>query len=161
MCAVIIGLTLALLSTLLRATLYNNREIPLNRKYYGLMCLSLAGSIFGVIGFFQLAQTAIDTSGVDYSQILTVLSLLAAAIVTGFFTFTFTEAASDELLMPSAISACFTILFYLAFAAISFYMGKSSHIHNAPYAMFVVPTIMWVLLVANSLYDFWDYRDGE
>ena len=97
----------------------------------------------------------------DYSQILTVLSLLAAAIITGFFTFTFTEAAPDKHLMPSAISSCFVVLFYLVFAAISFYMGKSGHIHNAPYATCVVPMIMWVLLVANVVYDFWDYRDGE
>jgi len=160
MCAVIFGLALALLSTILRATLYKNRKIPLNRKYYLLLCLSLVGGIVGAIGFFQLAQTPIDTSAVDYSQILTVLSLLAAAIVTGFFTFTFTEAADDEILFPSAISGCFVILFYLVFAAICFFMGKSGHIHNAPYAIIIVPTIMWLLLIANTLYDFWDYRDG-
>lgn len=160
MCAVIVGLILALISTILRATLYKNRKIPIDAKSYTILCLSLLGGIIGAIGFFQLAQTPIDTSGVDYSQILTVLSLLAAAIVTGFFTFTFTEAADDELLLPSAISGCFVVLFYLVFAAISFYMGKSSHIHNAQYATSIVPSIMWVLLVANSLYDFWDYRDG-
>ncbi len=152
------GLILALLSSILRAVKYKVRETPMNLQYYWLLSLSLIGSIVGAFGFSQLAQTSIDPSSVDYSQILTVLSLLAAAIITGFFTFTFTEAASDERLIPTAISCCFVVLFYLVFAAISFYMGKSSNIHNAPYARFFVIAIMWVLLVANHLYDFWDYR---
>jgi hypothetical protein len=159
MCAVGTGILLALLSMVLRATLYPGREISLDRKYYALLCISLTGSVFGLLGFFHLSQEPIDSSGIDYSQILTVLSLLAAAIITGYFTFTYTEAASDERLLPSAISACFVLLFYLVFGALSFYMGKSAHIHNAPYSAYIGSAIMWVLLVANALCDFWDYRD--
>jgi hypothetical protein len=154
------GFLLALCSTILRAILYNKKNFEMDRKYYSLLLLSLIGSVLGYIGFFQLAQSPIDASGLDYSQILTVLSLLAAAIVTGFFAFTFTEAADDEIQITTAILICFVVLFYLVFAAISFYSGKSANIHNAPYAMSIIPTIMWVLLVANALFDFWDYRDG-
>ena len=55
MCAVAIGLIFALLSIILRGVLYKDRKIPLSRKYYRLLCLSLAGSIIGALGFFQLA----------------------------------------------------------------------------------------------------------
>ncbi len=39
--------------------------------------------------------------------------------------------------------------------------GKSSNIHNAPHAITIGPMIMWLLLVATALYDFWDYRESE
>lgn len=162
MCLIAFALSLSLISIILRPIVYKSRSIPLNKYYYFILGISLIGTIAGLAGFKQLSEASVDKdSGIDYSQILTVLSLLAAAVITGFFTFSYTEAASDEWFLPSAISACFSILFYVIFGALSFYMGKSSHVHNAPYANFIGSVVMWMLLVVNALFDFWDYRDGS
>ena len=100
-------------------------------------------------------------NAVDYSQILTVLSLLATGIITGFFTFTFQDAAHDERWLATAISICFALLFYTVFGALSLYVGRSAHIRAAEYAASLLPLLMCLLLLANALYDFWDYRDGD
>jgi hypothetical protein len=155
---VLIGLILGFGSVILRTILFTSRKITLDKKYYGLIGLSLLGSAVGSWGYHDLISGNVDTA-TDYSQILSVLSLLAAGIITGFFTFTFTHAAEDERVLASAISACFVLLFYIVFAALSFYMGKSPHIHRAAYSNIVGPLIMWLLLVANTLFDFWDYRE--
>jgi hypothetical protein len=157
---VIAGFCLSLLAVLLRAFLYQTRDIKLGRKYYILLLLSVLGTIFAGVGLLQLTHVEIN-EGVDYSHILTVLSLLAAGIITGYFTFTYQDAAEDERFLPTAISICFVLLFYLVFAAISFYMGKSKQIHSAEGAIILGPVIMWALLLANAFYDFWDYREAS
>ncbi|HKO99668.1 MAG TPA: hypothetical protein VJU86_22005 [Pyrinomonadaceae bacterium] len=152
------GFALSLIAVLLRLR-YGTRRIALNYKYYSLLCLSILGSILAFIGFLQLSRTPINQN-VEYAQILSILSLLAAGIITGYFTFTYEQAASDELLFPTAYSTCFALLFYFVFSLISFYMGKSKHVHSTEAANIVVPIIMWVILLANAFRDFWDYRKG-
>lgn len=82
---VALGLALNITSIVLRAVLYDGRKIKLELKYYGIMGISLLGTFSGLFGFLALSNGEIDSSKNDYSQILTILSLLAAAIVTGFF----------------------------------------------------------------------------
>jgi hypothetical protein len=156
MLLVALGFGLSVIAVLLRLT-YRTRKIKLDYKYYILLLISVIGTFLAYLGFRQLAAVAVNEM-VDYSQILTVLSLLAAAIITGYFTFTYEQSAADELFLPTALSTSFVLLFYLVFGSISFYMGKSKQIHTTEGANTVGPLIMWVLLVANSFHDFWDYR---
>lgn len=154
---VIIGFSLAFLAIILRAVILQTRKTKLDLKYYAFLSLSVIGSVIAGFGFSQLAQTEVNEN-FDYSQILTVISLLAAGIITGNFTFTYEEMAEDEIFITTLISICFTFLFYFVFAAISFYMGKSKQIHSVEGAVLIGPIIMWALLLANALYDFWDFR---
>ena len=155
---VVFGFLLSLVAVLLRLV-YGTRRIPLDGKYYGLLLISVIGTFLAYLGFRELASVAVNES-VDYSQILTVLSLLAAGIITGYFTFTYEQSAADERFLLSLLSTCFALLFYLTFGSISFYMGKSKQIHSTEGANTVGPLIMWALLLANSFHDFWDYRKG-
>ena len=159
----LLGLVFSLFSIIWRSIRYKDGKVAPNDRFYWLWLMGLAtvGCILGTIGFFLIVQTSIDSSGVDYSQILTVLSLLAAAVVVGWFTFTYAQALEDEAQITTAISCCFFILFYIIFAAISFYMGRSSHVHKAPYTTCIVPIIMGLLLLTNTLFDFWDYRKSS
>ena len=127
--------------------------------YGSLICLSLIGSVCGLVGFLDLSSLPVDTQSTDYSQILTVLSLLATAVISGFFAWSFTDSVVEEIWLVTAVSACFYVLFYLLFGAISFYIGKSPSIHNAQYATTISAVIMWLILVVNVLLDFWDYLD--
>jgi hypothetical protein len=156
MLLVALGFGLSVVAVLLRLT-YGTRRIKLNLKYYTLLLISITGTFLAYLGFKRLAAVAVNEA-VDYSQILTVLSLLAAAIITGYFTFTYEQSAADERFLPTALSTLFVLLFYLVFGSISFYMGKSKQIHTTEGANTVGPLIMWVLLLANSFHDFWDYR---
>lgn len=156
MLLVAFGFALSLLAVLLRLR-YKTRKIVLDRKYYLLLALSVAGTVLAFIGFLLLARVPVNET-VDYSQILTVLSLLAAGIITGYFTFTYEQSAGDELALTTALSSGFAFLFYFTFGSISFYMGKSKQIHSTECANIIGPVIMWVLLLANSFHDFWDYR---
>jgi len=164
---VALGCLLAVGSLIGRAVIFNGRAMPLSRKFYALLACSLAGSLLAFRGFYELANSCpvptlpTPANTADYSQILTVLSLLAAGIVTGFFTFTFQDAANDERWIATAISVCFAVLFYAVFGALSIYIGLSPHVRASEHATIILPPIMWLLLAANVLYDFWDYRDGE
>ena len=156
---VIFGGVLSLLAIIMRPCIFKNRRQTKQNEYWYLMALSIAGNFLGLFGFYQLATGSISTNSDDYSQILTVLSLLATAVITGFFAWSFTEAGTDEVPVTTAISACFTSLFYILFFALSFYIGKSGNTHNAEYAAFISSSIMFLILVVNTLLDFWDYRD--
>jgi len=160
MLLVAFGFALSLLAVLWRLT-YRTRYIDLDFKYYFLLLVSVLGTFLAFLGFRELASGAINETNLDYSQILTVLSLLAAGIITGYFTFTYEQSAEDERPLTTALSSGFAFLFYFTFASISFYMGKSKQIHGAEGANIVGPIIMWVLLLANSLHDFWDYRKAQ
>lgn len=156
MLLVVLGFGLSLTAVLLRLT-YGTRKIKLDYWYYSLLLVSVVGTLVAYLGFRELASVVVNEA-VDYSQILTVLSLLAAGIITGYFTFTYEQSAADERFLPTALSTLFALLFYLTFGSISFYMGKSKQIHSTEGANTVGPIIMWVLLLANSFHDFWDYR---
>lgn len=157
---VMLGFVLTSLGILLREGLYKTREIPMTRKYGGLLGLCIGGSVAALLGFFQLASTSAN-SNTDYSQMLTILSILAAGITTGYFTFSYGDVGEDEHILATAIALVFVALFYLTFAAISFYMGKSEIIHSTEGANLIGPLIMWLILMGNVLYDFWDYREVD
>jgi hypothetical protein len=165
MILIVVGCILGITALMGRAIAFEGRSIELGRRFYLLLAVSVIGTLLAFKGLYDLANATpvptlpLPSNAVDYSQILTVLSLLAAGIVTGYFTFTFQEAADDECWLATAISACFVILFYSVFGALSLYIGKSAHIRASEHASTLLPFIMWLLLLANALYDFWDYRD--
>jgi cytochrome bd-type quinol oxidase subunit 2 len=152
---VALGFVLSLVAFILRG-LKARTEWNLDWKYYRLLALSVFGSVLAFIGFLLFSHGTPDT--VDYSQILTVFSLLASGMIAGYFSFTFEQAADDEQFFPFALSTCFILLFYLVFAAISFYIGKSSRIQSIEGANIIAPVIMGMLLLAISVREFWDYR---
>ena len=152
---VALGFALSLVAFILRG-LRPRRNWGLDRQYYGLLGLSVFGSVLAFIGFLRFSHGTPNTG--DYSQFLTVLALLASGIISGYFNFTFDQAAEDEKFFPSALSICFILLFYLVFTAISFYIGKSNKIHDVEGANIIAPLIMLILLVAIAVREFWDYR---
>jgi len=157
MCCLVIGLILQLLTVVIRAIAYKNQQFTFNWRYYLLAGCSFIGCVFGGVGFYILAQ-ATAQPGVDYGIILTVLALLSAGIISGFFTFSYQEADKNDEYFPNFICFGFILLFYLLFGAVSFYIGKSEQIHKAEYASTIVPVIMALILAVNSLFDFWDYN---
>jgi hypothetical protein len=137
------------------------REIELKWKYGLCIGLSLLGTVPAAIGFYLvIGETPIHPKQ-DYSQILGILSLLAAGTITGFFTFSYQNVRKDEVALPTFLSVSFATMFYLIFSGICLYMGKSESIHNVEAAAQYVPAIMWLLLLANVMYDFLDYRTNE
>ncbi len=155
---VIIGGFLAVAGIMCRFAFFlESRDIPFTWKYYLCIGLSFLGTIPATVGFYLLTQIPVNSIQ-DYSQILTVLSILATGIITAFFTFSYANLKGDEVALPTLLSVCFVILFYFVFFAISFYIGKSKLIHNNENVEVFVPWIMWILLVANMMYDFMDYR---
>jgi hypothetical protein len=155
---VALGFVLSLAAFLLRAS-KRRTGWNLNFKYYRLLILSVVGSVFAFVGFLRFSHGTVND--VDYSQILTVFSLLASGMIAGYFSFTFEQAADDERFFPFALSTCFILLFYLVFAAISFYMGKSRRIQSIEGANIIAPVIMGMLLLAISVREFWDYRKAQ
>jgi hypothetical protein len=163
MVLVLAGMFFAVLAIVMRAIVFRkSRRIEFGWQYYLLLMSALFGTMLGAAGFYMLTGTSINagttSSAVDYSQILGILSLLTAGITAGFFSFSYNNTDTEEIVLPTILSVSFTVLFYLLFAAISFYMGKSKFVHNVEYADVFGPLIMWFLLVANMAYDFLDYR---
>ncbi len=157
MCWLSIGFVLQFAAILIRAIVYRNQYFVMNWKYTLLTLLSIVGCVLAFLGFSTFAHAPAQI-GVDYSVILTVLSLISAGIIAGFFSFTYQEAGKNDKYFPNLISAVFALLFYLLFGAVSFYIGKSEQIHKVEYASTIVPVIMALILAANSLFDFWDYN---
>lgn len=151
------GFGLCLSVLLIRAIIYKKDESEW-KCYYCFLALCIVASFIAFLGFNKLASAPTGT-GADYSSVLTILSLLAAGIIAGFFVFSHTERAHNEKFFPNAIAICFMGLFYLLFGAVSFYIGKSEDIHIAERITILIPFIMWVILVVNTLFDFWDYRE--
>ena len=160
MCWLLLGFILQLLAVAIRATVYRNQHFTLSWSYAFLTILSIIGCVFAFVGFTIFAHAAVHP-GVDYGIILTVLALLSAGIIAGFFTFSYQEAGNNDKCFPNFISIGFTLLFYLLFGAVSFYIGKSEQIHKVEYASTIVPIIMALILAVNSLFDFWDYNIEE
>ena len=150
------GFIIQSVAVVIRAKLYNNRRFHLDKKYACLTSFSIIGCLFALIGFFLLSH-ADAHCGVDYNIILTVLALLSAGIISGFFTFSYQYSGDNDRWFPNLISVGFSLLFYLLFGAVSFYTGKSQNIHSIEYASTIVPIIMAIILVVNTLFDFWDY----
>ena len=161
---ILLAFAFALCSTafLIRAYSFPTREVELrgDGRYWFLIVLSLIGSSIAFFGFRELANAPANASA-DYTSVLTILSLLAAGVIAGYYGFTFWEAAEDEYAVSNAISIGFTLLFYFLFGAVSFYMGKSENIHSAENIATIFPLIMSLILAVNAVYDFWDYRKEE
>ena len=140
-----------------RRFLYKTQKEAQRPSFWWLMYVSLLGNILGAVAFYQLSTLPV-VEGFDYSKILTVLSLLAAAVIAGFLAWSFMDAAKDEIMITTFISICFTSLFYALFFALSFYIGKSKYTHYAEFAPLICSLIMWIIMMVNTLIDFWDYR---
>jgi len=152
------GFGLCLVVLVVRARMYDNKEPELNWKYYyTFLTLCIVATFIAFLGFNILASGPAGPEA-DYSSVLTILSMLAAGTVAGFFVFSHGEKGHRERFFPNAIAICFMGLFYLLFAGVAFYIGKSASVHAAERASVLVPFIMWVILVVNTLFDFWDYR---
>lgn len=99
----------------------------------------------------------------NYSSVLTILSLLAAGVIAGKFAFSHHEVASDERPLATALSILIVLLFYVLFGAVAYYSGISDGVSTAPLVEFLIPSIMGIVLISNTLHDYWDYleRDEE
>src|SRR5262245_58547904 len=127
---VLIGLLLQVITLILRMYFFSgNRNITFNWQYYLCIGLSFAGTFPAAVGFYLLTQGPINNAQ-DYSQILTVVSLLAASLITGFFSFSYQNTRKDEWFLPTMTSICFVGLFYLVFFLLSFFLGASKLTHN-------------------------------
>ena len=156
---VIIGCLITIGIIIARAIVFKSRVIKFDLKYRLLFWGSLIGPIAAAIGSYMLIKTPISSNKeADYSLILTVVSLLATGVITGFFTFRYQNVDSDERVSPTALSCFFAALFYTVFGLISFYLGKSKVTHNLEGVEIWIPAILWMLLSANVIYEFLDYR---
>ncbi len=154
----LLGFMLCLAAVAVRAERYPDRCVrELRPRYSSLLILSLIGNSIAFFGFRSLVS-APGSSGADYSTVLSILSLLATGVITGNFVFSYRKQAEDEAFLVNLISIWFMALFYLLFGAISFYMGQDHKVHGAPGIAMIAPLIMSMILVANALFDFWDYR---
>ena len=160
MSLLIIAGIVSVTSIILRAMLHKTRNFDYGLKDWLILGLSIIGNIIALFGFFNLS-TGPANPCVDYSSVLTILSLLSAGVIAGNFTFSYQEAAADERLLPNLISACFTILFLFLFGSVSFYMGKSAQVSRAEGIAMLGPTIMFLILITNTIFDFWDYREVD
>ncbi|MFN5027956.1 MAG: hypothetical protein ACK5D9_02310 [Burkholderiales bacterium] len=88
---IIVGVLTSISALAIRAQTFPSRRILLASRYWILLIQSLLGTCLACVGFYQLATVLpapvlpVSTNMPDYGQVLTVLSLLATAIVTGFF----------------------------------------------------------------------------
>jgi len=135
------------------------RETTLgSAHFWGPLVVCVIANIIAYWGFWTLASGPADES-VNYGSILSVLSLLSAGVIAGNFAFTHQEAASDETVIVTIIASCLISLFYMLFASVCFYSGKSIDIQSAPGAAVLIPTIVFVILLVNTFYEFWDFRE--
>jgi len=155
---VINGFLLALTAISLRAALFPGRKVTDCRLYFGLKVLAIFSTVIAGLGFSCMAHAPADVSGADYSQVLSLLGVLAAAALIGFFTY---KSSGTGAIGQTVASASFMGLFYLLFGAISFYLGMSTSMHQASGMGSLLPFIMWVFLVVNVLLDFADYPAAE
>jgi hypothetical protein len=160
---VLIGCLFGVLAVVLRAIVFrkDGRKITFGWWYYLLITMAMFGTVLAALGFFLLISDLPNAGKTvpAYSSAIGILSILAAGVTAGFFSFTYNNVGEKEIVLPTLISACFVIMFYLVFGAISFYMGRDKGIHDIEYITPLGTIIMWMLLAANVAYDFLDYRD--
>jgi hypothetical protein len=165
---VLVGCLFGVLAIVLRAFVFkkDGRKIQFEKAsskwwYYLLITMAMFGTALAALGFFLLISDTPNTSKIapSYSSAIGILSILAAGVTAGFFSFTYNNVGGEEVALPTLISVCFVIMFYLVFGAISFYMGRDKGIHDIEFITPLGTIIMWLLLAANVGYDFLDYRD--
>jgi hypothetical protein len=157
MCLVIIAAIIYMITLIMRA-LFCEREITLSSpKFLAPLIVCMLANLIAYFGFLSMASGPPNIN-VDYGSILSVLSLLSAGVIAGNFAFTHQEAAEDEAVIVTILAIFFILLFYLLFAGVCFYAGKSVDIQNATGAAILIPTIVFVILLVNTLFEYWDYR---
>jgi len=157
-----LGALVSLISLYVRCK-FKRPEADENRKFRNCLLGSLASVILAAVGLIMLLQG--DTvCGKDNSTILNVLALLSAGVISGFFGFSYEKANTQgsgasklKALLPDLLSICFTMLFFLLFGSICYYMGQSQEVHETNGIYLLVPSIMVMILLGNVLFDYWDY----
>ena len=155
-----LGLIISLIVLILRACIIP-RPIRTNRQRQCFKVL-LSYSVFAVavasIGFILLAKGP-DEGHSNDTSILTILALLSVGIIAGFFEFSYRMTHTERLhrFLSNAVAICFNVLFYLLFGAVSYYIGRSTDVENFKTATFIIPTIMGIILLGNTFFDYWDY----
>jgi len=152
------GINIILILT--RGFIFPNRDFKINKVWWILIVISLIADIVAFKGFQDLLSTLfVKDNSSSYTTILTVLSLLSSGIIAGNFTFSYQDSAEDESLLTNTISIIFISLFYLLFSAVTYYTGKSVEVYKIDYLIYILPAIMTLILIANTLYNYWDYRE--
>lgn len=167
----IIGLALTIAAIIVRGIRFRTRTHSMrfsNWQYWGLLWITVVGSIFAGISFYHFTTATPPIHSIlptdPYAAILTVLSLLAGGAFAGFCAVDYQLADNiDEIWILAVISGLFSSFFYLLFFAISYYIGESGIgiIHGIPW---VITIAMTLLLIILAVIDFWDYckhKDGE
>lgn len=131
-----------------------SNSVPLS--FWLFLSISSSAILMSTYGFYLFISLPKNCSN-DYTLILTILSLLSAGIISGFFTFSYNRSSKEERFLPNALAICFTTLFYLLFGAVSYYMGKSQLIESVEYVNILGAVIMGFILMGNLFFDFWDY----
>ena len=75
----------------------HKKQLP--KAYKRTLIASIVGSTIAFFGFVLLIINP-DKSCTDYNIILTVLSLLSAGIISGFFSFSYQKAHKEERCLP-------------------------------------------------------------
>lgn len=160
MCWILIAAAISSILIVIRGCIYETRDFNIDWKWWLLIVGSLGANLFACIGFHDLMKST-ENTGIDHSSVLSVLSLLAAGVIAGNFAFSYQEAAADERILPNAISLIFVNLFYLLFGSVSYYFAKSTDTIAIEGLVWVLPAIMTLILIANTLNNYWDYREVD
>ena len=158
MCLVIIAATIYIITLIIRALFCKKQNSVSSPKFWAPLVACMLANLIAYFGFLEMASGPPDITA-DYGSIVSVLSLLSAGVIAGNFAFTHQEAAMDEDVIVTAIAILFIVLFYLLFAGVCFYAGKSVDIQNATGAAKLIPTIVFVILLVNTLFEHWDFRE--
>jgi hypothetical protein len=146
---------------IIRFKRYPDRKVDIIRKYWCLIIIAIIGDIIALIGFIILSYAQSNPCN-KYSSILTILALLSAGVIASFFAFSYRMAEHDEGLFTTFLAVGYKILFLLLFGSLSFYMGKSDiGWSEAEWSQITVPVIMGTILLTNTIFDFWDYREVD
>lgn len=131
-----------------------------NYRFYSPLLLCIACDCIAAFGFSALFKGIPAESG-QYSPVLTILSLLAAGVIAGKFSFSHHETSSDEKWLTSSLYLLIVLLFYVIFGAVSYYAGLTKSVSAAPGIQVIIPLIMAIILIANTIEDYWDYLERD
>ncbi len=149
---------IAVYCTYERSRLYPERIFGINKTYWRIIGIAILGDIIALIGFIFLSYGQSNPC-VEYSNVLTILSLLSAGAIASNFAFSYQTAKTDESSFTFLLAVGYKILFLLLFGSLSFYIGKSVQVSKAEWIQIIVPVIMFIIVFTNTIFDFWDYRD--
>ena len=153
---IILGCLIHLIVIVVRAIVVKQEQNKISARFWILLGVAILSTIIASYGFYLFLRLNPNEDN-NYELILTILSLLSAGIISGYFTFSYRNSLKSEPILPNAISLCFTLLFYFLFGSVSFYMGKSQLIEGIEHVEWLIALIMFLLFLGNLLFDFWDY----